>query len=544
MRFDRLMLLPLLMVCCFGCGSDESRDADENGAEADSSNSESLGKWSVLSQGVPKNSDLVDEAKADQVFPAQFDLVATQSPVKDQGGRSVCSIFSTVALMEHLYIKEGTIKNPDFSEQYLQWAVKNQFKKYTDTEASNAEINLKTIAFYGIPEENAWTYESSRWNKSRNSECSGSGHDHEPIICYSNGEPPESAKNAKLWKLPYNTRYVNSKAQNIKAYMYGTERAAIASVQFFYQSWNHGSSNLKINADSKGKGYVLYPNEEDFDYSLEHDAGHSVLLVGWDDNLEVPIVDKAGKRIIGEDGKPVTEKGFFLFKNSWGSRGSFGAQNPKGRGYGWISYRYVEDFGSIAVAAEPEVKLDPEICDDKIDNNGDHLIDCDDPMCADDKYCTTDPEICDDGIDNDGDGLKDCADSDCFGTFHCASDAAVKRFTSNERIAIPDNDSDGITSTIEAEGNGKIGSLRVHVEIDHPYRRDLEVVLMSPEGEFAVVFDHDARNEANLDVTVELSEFDGASYAGEWTLIVADTAAGETGTLKNWSLEIVEQGAR
>jgi len=61
--------------------------------------------------------------------------------------------------------------------------------------------------------------------------------------------------------------------------------------------------------------------------------------------------------------------------------------------------------------------LDPEICDDGIDNDGDGLIDCEDtqdceqaPNC----YVPPQPEICDDGIDNDGDGLVDCLDKkDC-----------------------------------------------------------------------------------------------------------------------------------
>ncbi len=39
---------------------------------------------------------------------------------------------------------------------------------------------------------------------------------------------------------------------------------------------------------------------------------------------------------------PVMEKGFFLFKNSWGTSG-FGILNRFGPGYGWISYAYVAD---------------------------------------------------------------------------------------------------------------------------------------------------------------------------------------------------------
>lgn len=47
-------------------------------------------------------------------------------------------------------------------------------------------------------------------------------------------------------------------------------------------------------------------------------------------------------------------------------------------------------------------------CNDKLDNDKDGLVDCDDPDCS----CTQ-KEICDNGIDDDGDKLIDCDDSDC-----------------------------------------------------------------------------------------------------------------------------------
>ena len=63
---------------------------------------ETLSDWEALFADTPDPKTLPDELKADQDFPKQFDLVDLQSPVKSQGSRGVCSIFSTVALMEHL----------------------------------------------------------------------------------------------------------------------------------------------------------------------------------------------------------------------------------------------------------------------------------------------------------------------------------------------------------------------------------------------------------------------------------------------------------
>ena len=86
----------------------------------------------------PSNNDLPEDGKFDAVYPAQFDLADLQSPVKSQGSRGVCSIFGTVALMEHLYIKEGTFSEPDFSEQFLQWSAKVELGSFTHTGGSSA----------------------------------------------------------------------------------------------------------------------------------------------------------------------------------------------------------------------------------------------------------------------------------------------------------------------------------------------------------------------------------------------------------------------
>jgi hypothetical protein len=51
-------------------------------------------------------------------------------------------------------------------------------------------------------------------------------------------------------------------------------------------------------------------------------------------------------------------------------------------------------------------------CEDGVDNDGDGLTDLRDPDCQF-------PEVCDDGRDNDGDGLVDREDSDCWTTEFC-----------------------------------------------------------------------------------------------------------------------------
>ena len=68
-------------------------------------------------------------------------------------------------------------------------------------------------------------------------------------------------------------------------------------------------------------------------------------------------------------------------------------------------------FGVQACSDLDDKEVPAEVCDDGIDNDGDGLVDCEDPDCAGSPECI--PEICDDALDNDGDGLTDCEDSEC-----------------------------------------------------------------------------------------------------------------------------------
>jgi len=55
----------------------------------------------------------------------------------------------------------------------------------------------------------------------------------------------------------------------------------------------------------------------------------------------------------------------------------------------------------------------PEQCDNRVDDDGDGLVDCADPDCVGQPACETPSEQCSNWQDDDGDGLVDCADPDC-----------------------------------------------------------------------------------------------------------------------------------
>ncbi|MEJ6795186.1 MAG: hypothetical protein QNK63_00605, partial [Flavobacteriales bacterium] len=82
-------------------------------------------------------------------------------------------------------------------------------------------------------------------------------------------------------------------------------------------------------------------------------------------------------------------------------------------------------------------------CADGIDNEGDGLIDCDDPDCASAPECVDCIAYecdCADGIDNDGDGQIDCNDSDCASASECV-DCTLYECDCADGI---DNEGDGL----------------------------------------------------------------------------------------------------
>jgi hypothetical protein len=456
-----------------------------------------------LFQDAPNNSDLEEEGKADAVYPATFfELVPANSPVKSQGSRGVCSIFATLALMEHLYIKEGSLPNPDFSEQYLQWSAKVEARGFQNTEGSNADVNLRAISNFGVVAEGDWPYESAPWSTANDAACTGG--ENLPTKCYTNGEPPQRARDARKWTLPRG-RWINSAERSIKAHLHGKKQGVVIGLTFFYQAWNHRRSELPVNSEYWRQGYVLSPNAKDEEVSLAKRAGHAVLLVGWDDNLEVPKVDETGAVVKDADGNPVMEKGFFIFKNSWGAA-SFGVSNPHGAGYGYLAYSYVRDWGSAMVSDIPRVEIPDEACDS--------------------------------GADEDLDGQIDCDDSDCANAPVCQGGSETRTYSATPGTAIPDNDPTGVSSTISVPDAGTVGSLKVSLDITHTYRGDLKVVLHHG-GDSIVLHDQEGSSQDDLRVEIPVTAFDGDGLSGDWRLEVSDLANIDTGTLNSWAIEAV-----
>ena len=79
---------------------------------------------------------------------------------------------------------------------------------------------------------------------------------------------------------------------------------------------------------------------------------------------------------------------------------------------------------------------------------------------------------------------------------------------------------------------------KVEVNITHPYRGDLIIDLIAPNGRSYRLKNakgDDAADNVNEVYTVNAA---GETAGGTWTLRVRDVFRGDTGTLKNWKITI------
>ena len=446
------------------------------------------------------------QAKFDLPIPAQYDTpLQWVQPAKSQGSRGVCSIFASVGLMEHLYLKAGAT-NPDFSEQYLQWAVKAQYGAFPETSGSSAQANIDTIVEYGVPEESIWPYNPTPFDASR-----GCEKDTKEMRCFTQEDDmPETARTAPLFKLP-KREYVSSRIKSIQTYMLKNESCVNAGGTFFYQAWGHGGSKLGVNQANKRAGAIVFPSQEDIADSNERPAGHAFMLCGWDENKTFPRVDENGDPMLDENGNPIVDKGFFIFRNSWGSNWApdSGLSVP---GMGWISMRYIERYGRIVGAQVPDV------------------IEPDSPIV----------EICGDMLDNDDNGLMDCADMACASDMACISQGGgeVETYSAMPNLSIPDDNEMGASDALTVSLDGEVTALEVSVQITHSFTGDLEIALIAPSGARYMLHESGTEAESSIDRTYTVGEAVGEQASGEWTLHAVDTAQIDVGTVDSWSLTV------
>lgn len=105
--------------------------------------------------------------------------------------------------------------------------------------------------------------------------------------------------------------------------------------------------------------------------------------------------------------------------------------------------------------------------------------------------------------------------------------------------AIPDNNTQGILSTLQVASSPQGRKVIVTVDVVHPYIGDLSLQVIAPDGKSVVVHSRAGGSAQNLkksyDVTSSLGR---VTTAGVYKLIVKDLASRDVGTLKSWGIEL------
>ncbi|MBA3460897.1 MAG: proprotein convertase P-domain-containing protein [Deltaproteobacteria bacterium] len=149
---------------------------------------------------------------------------------------------------------------------------------------------------------------------------------------------------------------------------------------------------------------------------------------------------------------------------------------------------------------------------------------------ADDQPCTS-HGVCASGLCS---GLTYSAVGWCRATWMAGT------FTSTTDAAIPDASPNGISQTLVVSGLATVPEdLIVNLDIDHPRKTDLYIVLTQPSSAESLIWDVDSAGLARVVVGASLER--DASVNGTWTLHVSDHFGGSAGTLRGWSLELTSR---
>ncbi len=304
-------------------------------------------------------------------------VVNKMTSVKSQGSRGTCSIFSAAALIEGHFVINGIAdREIDLSEEYLEYLVISTQRRTSD--GSYTSKNLDLVRRYGIPRESVLPYVSDNWEKSETAleieRCSHLVSDEKKMCELGHFDPnlvrksedqlnsinapyiddyiaaKKDAEYVKSRAIRYASNYYISYASQVKSYL-SQGKPVILDQTFYYGAWNHSrATTYGIGRDMNNwnQGIVGHPEPGSMDIkkSKENPAGHSVLLVGYDDNKVVKT------NVLMQDGtyKEFTYKGVYYFKNSWGT-GSFGSQavidGQLQPGYGIMVQKYAHTYGSF-----------------------------------------------------------------------------------------------------------------------------------------------------------------------------------------------------
>lgn len=122
----------------------------------------------------------------------------------------------------------------------------------------------------------------------------------------------------------------------------------------------------------------------------------------------------------------------------------------------------------------------------------------------------------------------------------CRPGWMANTFRSGTEVAIPDGNASGASIGVTVGGLATVPEdVVVHLELDHPRKQDLRILLTQPSSAQSVVWEVNSAGDARVVMggTVERD----SSANGVWMLTVIDTVSGSVGTLNGWSLELTSR---
>lgn len=111
-------------------------------------------------------------------------------------------------------------------------------------------------------------------------------------------------------------------------------------------------------------------------------------------------------------------------------------------------------------------------------------------------------------------------------------------------VAIPDFNTQGVISPIQITNASPVKDIRVSLDIEHSFMGDLEISLISPQGQTVLLQGRTLGRQTRLQTTYSLQttpllgQMVGLSASGRWQLRLVDLAPQDTGRLRSWQLDL------
>jgi hypothetical protein len=230
-------------------------------------------------------------------------------PVRDQGDRGTCVAFAVTACREY-EAKQGSL---DLSEQYLYWATKTSVgDPWPNQDGTLLQFGGNALAQIGICRRDFWPYDQRRQLGD---------------LTHANNANPSAAahSDAAQWRVAMVHSSPAGLSSSPSAYLRqvldATRKPLAISLPVFVDALGGRVTNWTWSG-AIDRGWVLDPAP-----TFLFRDGHAVCVTGWMDDQNAP------------------GGGWFIIRNSWGTRWARNPQHPVPEpGYGRVSARYVDTY--------------------------------------------------------------------------------------------------------------------------------------------------------------------------------------------------------